>query len=400
MGTIVDFMVQTLRAPRAPRSPMSGTGTHGPRLPQGEVRRPGRVFEHITPNWFASVMGTGIVATAGATLPVHVPGLHAFATVVWVIASTALVALSVAFLVHWVRHRRNARAALHDPVMVQFYGAPPMALLTVGAGTMLLGEDLIGTGAATTVFAVLWSAGTVLGLITSVAVPYSMITRPADGQTRPLPAWLMPVVPPMVSASTGALLLPHIAEGQWRLTMLGACYAMFGLSLLIGIMTMTLIYGQLLGGGAPPVQAAPTVWITLGLIGQSITAANLLGTDAALVFVGPDSAVGPDNAVATGLEIFGIVYGFIMGGLGFLMFCLALALTVHSSRRGLSFSLTWWSFTFPVGTCVTGAAALAAATGSTALVGLAALLYLLLLAAWVTVATRTAHGSLRGELLG
>ena len=27
-------------------------------------------------NWFASVKGTGIVATAGATLPVHTPGLH------------------------------------------------------------------------------------------------------------------------------------------------------------------------------------------------------------------------------------------------------------------------------------------------------------------------------------
>ncbi len=27
------------------------------------------------PNWFASVMGTGIVATAGATLPIRVPGL-------------------------------------------------------------------------------------------------------------------------------------------------------------------------------------------------------------------------------------------------------------------------------------------------------------------------------------
>ena len=27
----------------------------------------------IGPNWFASVMGTGIVATAGATLPVQLP---------------------------------------------------------------------------------------------------------------------------------------------------------------------------------------------------------------------------------------------------------------------------------------------------------------------------------------
>ena len=35
-------------------------------------------LQHFGPNWFASVMGTGIVATAGATLPVHVPGLHVF----------------------------------------------------------------------------------------------------------------------------------------------------------------------------------------------------------------------------------------------------------------------------------------------------------------------------------
>ncbi|PRC49893.1 C4-dicarboxylate ABC transporter, partial [Mycobacterium sp. ITM-2017-0098] len=35
---------------------------------------------YLGPNWFASVMGTGIVATAGASLPVHVPGLRGFAS--------------------------------------------------------------------------------------------------------------------------------------------------------------------------------------------------------------------------------------------------------------------------------------------------------------------------------
>jgi len=38
-----------------------------------------RLLSFLGPNWFASVMGTGIVATAGATLPLHVPGLRAFA---------------------------------------------------------------------------------------------------------------------------------------------------------------------------------------------------------------------------------------------------------------------------------------------------------------------------------
>lgn len=357
-----------------------------------ELDHPSQMFEHITPNWFASVMGTGIVANAAATLPAHIPGLHVFATIVWIAASIALIALSSAFAGHWIRHRAHARAHAAHPVMVQFYGAPPMAMLTVGAGTMLLGKDLIGASAATTIFAVLWTAGTVLGLLTSILVPYLMITAHDHDTAVALPAWLMPVVPPMVSASTGALLLPHIADGQWRLAMLSGCYAMFGLSLIIGMLTMTLIYGRLVHGGIPPVQAAPTVWITLGMIGQSITAANLLGNDAPLVFTG-DTA-----SVATGLHVFGIVYGLVMGGFGVLMFTLATALTVHAARKGLSFSLTWWSFTFPVGTCVTGATALGVALGSTAVQALAIGLYAVLLGAWATVAAHTVLGSLRGTL--
>ncbi|MCV7067391.1 hypothetical protein H7H51_19905, partial [Mycolicibacterium farcinogenes] len=78
---------------------------------------------------------------------------------------------------------------------------------------------------------------------------------------------------------------------------------------------------------------------------------------------------------------------------------LALALTVHGARRGLTFSLTWWSFTFPVGTCVTGASALAAATGAVVISWLAVGLYVLLLAAWATVATNTIGGLRSGRLL-
>jgi len=70
---------------------------------------------------------------------------------------------------------------------------------------------------------------------------------------------------------------------------------------------------------------------------------------------------------------------------------------VHA-RRGLSFSLTWWSFTFPVGTCVTGATALAAASGSIVIRGTAVALYLVLLGAWATVAAHTLRRSATGQV--
>ena len=80
-------------------------------------------------------MGTGIVANAGATLPVNVPGLHVFTRAVWVVAAVLLVVLLVVVrrctgcaIRRWpARHARN-------PQMAHFYGAAPMALLTVGAG--------------------------------------------------------------------------------------------------------------------------------------------------------------------------------------------------------------------------------------------------------------------------
>jgi tellurite resistance protein TehA-like permease len=67
-------------------------------------------------------------------------------------------------------------------------------------------------------------------------------------------------------------------------------------------------------------------------------------------------------------------------------------------RHGLPFGLTWWSFTFPVGTCVTGTIALAARTGSDVFRGAVGVLFVLLAAAWLVVAARTLYESARGRL--
>lgn len=348
-------------------------------------------MSNITPNWFASVMGTGIVANAAATLPLQFPGLRPAATLVWAAASVLLVVLSVATVVHWVRFRQTARGHHSNPVMAHFYGAPPMALLTVGAGALLLGKDVIGEPAAVTVDAVLWTVGTVLGLLSAVAIPYLTFTRHEVSEDSAFGGWLMPVVPPMVSAATGALLLPFIPEGQARLTMLLACYGMFGLSLVASLIIITLIWSRLARHKIGAVAMVPTLWIVLGPLGQSITAVNLLGGNAHLVV---------DPSWAHALELFGVIYGVPVLGFALLWGALAVAITVRTARQGLPFALTWWSFTFPVGTCVTGVTGLALHTGAIALDALAVVLYIGLVAAWGIVAVRTFHGAIiRGTLL-
>jgi C4-dicarboxylate transporter/malic acid transport protein len=310
----------------------------------GDLDRPADVFARLGPNWFASVMGTGIVATAAATLPVQWPGLRGFADAVWVPSAVWLITLAGAEVVLWTRHRSAARGYARDPVIVQFYGAPPMALLTVGAGALLLGPSLIGVHAAITIDAVLWPLGTITGLAASVAVPYLMFTRRPAAPDAAFGGWLMPVVPPMVSASTGALLIPHLPAGQPRLTMLLACYAMFGLSLAASLVVITQLWQRLVHHSVGPAAMVPTLWIVLGPLGQSITAVNLLGGVAHLALPPPYSSA---------FAAFGVVYGIPVWGFAALWAALATALTVRAARQRLPFSLTWWSFTFPVGTCVT-----------------------------------------------
>jgi C4-dicarboxylate transporter/malic acid transport protein len=350
---------------------------------------PRHVFAAISPNWYASVMGTGIVAVAAASLPMQFPGLRTAATVVWAAAALLLVGLLVATALHWRYYPRIARSHAQDPVMAHFYGAPPMAMLTVGAGALLLGRDWMGLSAALAFDWVLWFAGTVTGLICAAVVPYLSFTRhqvPADGA---FGGWLMPIVPPMVSAATGALLVPYTPAGQARLTLLLCCYAMFGISLLASIVVITLIWQRLALHKVGSPRMVPTLWIVLGPLGQSITAANLLGANAHLTTQAPYS---------TALQMFGVVYGVPVWGFAVLWAVVAGAITLRTAAEHLPFSLTWWSFTFPVGTCVTGTTELALHTGSDMFRVAAVVVYVALVGAWILVATRTARDSIRGRL--
>ena len=354
-----------------------------------DLERPGDMFRDLGPNWFATVMGTGIVANAAAIVPAQVTGLHAAARAVWALAAFCLIALSAAWAVHWIRHRERATAHAASPVMAQFWGAPAMALMTVGAGTVLLGRDWIGLRAAVDADWVLWGAGTALGLFTACWIPYLMMTRHSIAPDAAFGGWLMPVVPPMVSAALGALLIPHLAPGQGRLTMLLGCYAMFGVSLLASVIIITQIWSRLVTHKIGPAVMMPTMWIVLGPLGQSVTAAGNLAGVAGTALPQPYPA---------GAAVFALLYGLPTWGFAMLWLALATAVTVRTARQRLPFALTWWSFTFPVGTCVTGTVSLAARTHSDALRGASVLLFALLAAAWLVVAARTAAGSVRGRL--
>ncbi|MER7756425.1 C4-dicarboxylate ABC transporter [Kitasatospora sp. NPDC097643] len=347
-------------------------------------------LSQLGPNWYAVVMGTAILGNGAAVLPVRPPGLTAFGEVMWALTLAALLVLGAARVRHLTRHRDAARAhLLDDPATAVFYGCPPMALLSVSLGTLLLGSRLLGDGPAVVLAAVLWGAGTLYALAVAAGIPYLMITRHPVSALEANPTWLLPVVAPLVASATGPALVPHLPAGAAQQAMLYGCWALLGVGLLATLVVLPVVFTGLFHTRLRALALTPTLFLVLGPLGTSVTALHQLADAARPVLPG----------LAHAMLSLAELYGVAVIGVALLWLAVALAANLRARRAGMPFAMTWWAYTFPIGTCVTGASALARHTGFGGFTALATGLYLLLALAWVLAAGGTAAGLARGRLL-
>jgi hypothetical protein len=101
------------------------------------------VLGRLGPNWFASVMGTGIVANAAPTLPVHIHGLRVFADAVWVLAAVLLIVLIIVVGGHWLRAPDGGPQACPKPADGAFLRCGPDGTTH---GRYGIGADRLGFG--------------------------------------------------------------------------------------------------------------------------------------------------------------------------------------------------------------------------------------------------------------
>jgi tellurite resistance protein TehA-like permease len=185
------------------------------------------------------------------------------------------------------------------------------------------------------------------------------------------------------------MLVPSAPEGVIRETIFYLCFSMFGLSLVAAMIIISMIWSRLAHHGTSGTSRVPTLWIVLGPLGQSMTAAGVLGSVAA-------GAV--PSQIAVGFKLFAVLYSVPIFGFVLLWTCLATLLTIRAHRRQMRFALTYWAFTFPVGTCVTGIALLYHHTGLPLFAWVSIFFYIGLLTAWVVAAFGTTKGMITGHL--
>ncbi|WP_082553129.1 TDT family transporter [Phycicoccus sp. Root101] len=336
------------------RTVVDQVATRLPRERSGRSARP--VLPPAGPVWFSSVMGTGILATLLARDASQVPVLLVPASLLTLVGVLLLIGLTASFGGRAARDPAVLTNTLRDPAVVPTWGTVSMGILSIGSALLTVLPQL-GAHAASGVparwvvvtDAGCWVVGTGLGVVTAFGFATVLLRR---NLRDPVPAWGLPLVPPMVSATTGAALIPQVGP-HVRMALLVAVVACFFLALFLGTLVFATAYHHHFRRAALPIAASASAWIPLGMVGQSMAAAQVIASRSSplLTLSAADAARRLADA-----------YGYVMLAVALPVVAHAVTMTVRGFRARMPFSPGWWALTFPIGTLALGTRLLGSST--------------------------------------
>ena len=350
------------------------------------------LIRQFTPNWFTVSMGTGVVALIVSEFPMLKAFTWQLGTGLWYFNILLFVLFSVLYGLRWAFYPHEAKQIFQHPSMSLFLGTIPMALATILNGFLKYGQPIYGD-TAVQIAQTLWYADVVLALLVAWAVPFAMYRHQEHALQQMTAAWLLPIVACEVAASSGGLLLGHLAADTHAVAILLASYVLWGISVLPAFAILTILMLRLVLHKLPEKELAVSSWLALGPIGTAALALLVLGHQA------------PTLMASLGLaqlgQLFhqaGILASLILLGFGLWWLGIAVLTTLHHAKQDLPFNLGWWGLTFPLGVYTLAILTLAQQLNLAFLYAVGYAFATILMLLWSLVATKTAQGFYQGHL--
>lgn len=350
------------------------------------------IIRQFTPNWFTVSMGTGVVALMVSEFPMIKALTWQLGTGLWYFNILLFVLFSVLYGLRWAFYLHEAKQIFQHPSMSLFLGTIPMALATILNGFLKYGQPIYGD-TAVQIAQTLWYADVVLALLVAWAVPFAMYRHQEHALQQMTAVWLLPIVACEVAASSGGLLLGHLAADTNAVAILLGSYVLWGVSVLPAFAILTILMLRLVLHKLPEKELAVSSWLALGPIGTAALALLVLGHQA------------PTLMASLGLaqlgQLFhqaGILASLILLGFGLWWLGIAVLTTLHHAKQDLPFNLGWWGLTFPLGVYTLAILNLAQQLNLAFLYAVGYAFAAILMLLWSLVATKTAHGFYQGHL--
>ena len=350
------------------------------------------VIRQFTPNWFTMTMGTGVVALILPEFPFAQEILWQVATALWQFNTLLFIVFSLVYALRWLIYPQEAKQIFSHPSMALFLGAIPMGLATVLNGFLKYGVALYGD-IAIQIAQVLWLIDAVLAVGIGVLVPFCMFYKQEHQLHTMTAMWLLPIVACEVTATSGGLLLAHLAVGQQAVGILFASYMLWGMSVLPAFGILTILMLRLALHKLPSKELAISGWLALGPIGTGALALLVLGAQAPQVL-----AYIQLEQLGVFFQNAGIVASFILLGFGVWWFAIAVLTTLKHAATDLPFNLGWWGLTFPLGVFTLAVLNLGHQLHVSFIVNIGLAFAAILMMLWVMVMAKTLKGMYQGHL--
>ncbi len=334
-----------------------------------------QIVKNFTPSWFASVMGTGILALTSLLYSQYILFLKNVAYVLFYFNIILFFVLLIPWILRWIFFREEALKDLKHPILSNFYA-------TIAIGMLVLAADFIVIGKNMKIGEIFWFIGALATVFFGTLTPYLMFKGEHVKLDHINPAWFIPPVGLIVIPIAGSLIIPHVSGSAQEFIIL-LNYFGWGSGFFIYLALFALVIYRFILHKPLPNTLSPTIWINLGPIGAgTVSLVNLI----------------KNSSFITAKEPF-FVFGFLFWGFGIWWFIIAVAMTFYCIKRlRLPYAMSWWAFTFPLGAYVAASHTISSLFGVQLIDYIGFALYWLLVVFWLVTFIKTFINAYHGTL--
>jgi len=342
------------------------------------------IVRNFSPAWFASVMGTGILANTSMFYSSYLPFLRYIAVILWIFNVLLFVVLLVPWVMRWIKYPENAMSDLTHPVNSHFYPTIGIGFIVVAGNFLQIGKIYIGAYPSLVVANVFWVIGSLVTVFFAFLLPYLQFSRSHLKIEHVNPAWFLPTVALMIVPLIGAPVL-RTWSAAWQEPLLVFNYFCWSSGFFLYLLLGAIVLYRLIFHEPLPSRLAPTIWINLGPTGAGVMALLALSKLS-------NSSVQIPTA---GLDLFSLIFwSFGIWWLG-----ISIIMTLHYVRRiELPYAMSWWAFIFPLGAYIGASYMLYQVYDMAVLWWIGFVLYWLLFGLWGLTLLRTIPHAYHGHL--
>uniref|UniRef100_A0A0D2XC58 Malic acid transport protein n=1 Tax=Fusarium oxysporum (strain Fo5176) TaxID=660025 RepID=A0A0D2XC58_FUSOF len=234
----------------------------------------------------------------------------------------------------------------------------------------------------------------VMATACSLYIPHCIMRTEGITLDQVNPSWLFPVIADIVASTSGAIVANVLPNDQHAIWTVITSYILWGTSVPMAIVILAMYYNRLMIHDILPGQVAVASFIAIGPLGMGAAAIQLLGQVSLKLFARNDFI--PKAPIAGQFfYLTGILTALILWGFAVVWLFFALATII---RRQVTFNLTWWAFTFPLGVFTVATTTLAQELPSKFFKVLGTIFSVAECLLWIMVACGTIKASLNGQL--